>query len=48
MTSTPSETRPFRIAELSTLVALPWSDEAPERTLKAAAHVVLPALSLHG
>lgn len=32
MTSTPSETRPFRFGELGTLVALPWSGEAPDGT----------------
>ncbi|MFJ9560679.1 DUF5949 family protein [Streptomyces fuscichromogenes] len=30
MTSTPSETRPFRIADLGTLVVLAWSGEAPD------------------
>ncbi|MFD8819170.1 DUF5949 family protein [Streptomyces sp. NPDC059627] len=30
MTSTPSETRPFRLADLGTLVVLAWSGEAPD------------------
>ncbi|MFJ3229640.1 DUF5949 family protein [Streptomyces sp. NPDC086787] len=30
MTSTPSQTRPFRVADLGTLVVLPWSGEAPD------------------
>ncbi len=30
MTATPSETRPFGLAELGTLVLLPWSGEAPD------------------
>ncbi|WP_416979363.1 DUF5949 family protein [Streptomyces sp. T028] len=30
MTSTPSATRPFRVADLGTLVVLPWSGEAPD------------------
>ncbi|MER7186572.1 DUF5949 family protein [Streptomyces hyaluromycini] len=30
MTSTPSETRPFRVADLGTLVVLAWSGEAPD------------------
>ncbi|MEU3981354.1 DUF5949 family protein [Streptomyces sp. NPDC026672] len=32
MTSTPSTTRPFRIADLGTLVVLAWSGEAPDGT----------------
>ncbi|WP_405872621.1 MULTISPECIES: DUF5949 family protein [unclassified Streptomyces] len=32
MTSTPSETHPFRMAELGTLVLLPWSGEASDGT----------------
>ena len=32
MISTPGETGSFRIAELGTLVALPWSGEAPDGT----------------
>jgi len=32
VTSTPGETSPFRIAELGTLVVLPWSGEAPDGT----------------
>ncbi|WP_133911403.1 DUF5949 family protein [Streptomyces sp. NBC_00582] len=30
MTSTPSATRPFSVAELGTLVVMPWSGEAPD------------------
>ncbi|MEU6067079.1 MULTISPECIES: DUF5949 family protein [Streptomyces] len=30
MTSTSSETRPFRVADLGTLVVLPWSGPAPD------------------
>ncbi|MER7100233.1 DUF5949 family protein [Streptomyces humidus] len=30
MTSTPSATRPFRMADLGTLVVVPWSGEAPD------------------
>ncbi|MDQ0581101.1 DUF5949 family protein [Streptomyces rishiriensis] len=30
MTSTPSATRPFRVADLGTLVVMPWSGEAPD------------------
>jgi hypothetical protein len=30
VTSTPSETRPFRLADLGTLVVLAWSGEAPD------------------
>ena len=30
MTSTSSETRPFRVADLGTLVVLAWSGEAPD------------------
>ncbi|MER5430603.1 DUF5949 family protein [Streptomyces sp. NPDC002588] len=30
MTSTPSATRPFRAADLGTLVVVPWSGEAPD------------------
>jgi hypothetical protein len=32
VTSTPSETRPFRVAELGTIVVLAWSGEAPDGT----------------
>ncbi|MFD4571275.1 DUF5949 family protein [Streptomyces sp. NPDC058417] len=32
MTSTPSTTSPFRIADLGTLVVMPWSGEAPDGT----------------
>ncbi|MER6953825.1 MULTISPECIES: DUF5949 family protein [unclassified Streptomyces] len=30
MTSTPSTTHPFRVADLGTLVVMPWSGEAPD------------------
>ncbi|MCH0564926.1 MULTISPECIES: DUF5949 family protein [unclassified Streptomyces] len=30
MTSTSSETRPFNVADLGTLVVMPWSGEAPD------------------
>ncbi|KUO13805.1 DUF5949 family protein [Streptomyces sp. DSM 15324] len=30
MTSTPSTTRPFSVADLGTLVVMPWSGEAPD------------------